>query len=75
MSEEIKCMGATRNGEKAYTLKDISHNEKLTIPKLRYDIKVGALKPDGKSMGSYYVLQSELNRYLRKVIGRHGTEI
>ena len=60
----MKCMTTTMLGETAYTLKDIEFNENIKITKLRTDIKNGILVPSGKSIGAYYVIQSELEKYL-----------
>lgn len=61
-----KCMTSTMLGEIAYTLKDIEFNENIKISKLRNDIKNGQLKPSGRYYGAYYIIQSELDRYLKE---------
>ena len=65
----MKCMSSTMLGEVAYTLKDIEYNEGISVVKLRTDIKNGILVASGKSCGAYYIIQSELDKYL-KVIKR-----
>lgn len=63
-----RCMTSTRLGETAYTLKDIEYNEGIKVSQLRADIKNGILKPGGKAYGTtYYIIQSELNKYLRVI--------
>lgn len=63
-----KCISVTMLGETAYTLKDIEINEGIKVNKLRTDIKNGILQVAGKICGtSYYIVQSELNKYLRVV--------
>ncbi|GEM_PF-2554486 len=61
----MECMSTTMLGEKAYTLKNIEANIGIPVRKLRNSIKCGNLKPSGKSCGAYYVIQSELDRYLK----------
>lgn len=52
-------------GQTAYELKDIEYNEGIKVNKLRKDIKNRILVPSGKTCGTaYYVIQSELDRYL-----------
>ena len=62
-----KCKNTTMLGETAYTLKDIEFNEGIKITKLRVDIKNGILVASGKSFNAYYVIQSELDKYLKVV--------
>lgn len=69
MPKEMRCMPYTMSGQKAYKLKDIAHNCDLKLTRLRYDVRMGYLKPAGKSDGAWYILQSELDRYLNDVIG------
>jgi hypothetical protein len=52
-------------GQTAYTLKHIETNEKISISKLRRDVTNGNLKAH-KEGNFYYVLESDLNRYLDK---------
>lgn len=67
------CMSTTMLGQTAYTLKDISINENIELSKLRADIKRGLLKPSGRMSGTtYYVVQSELDRYLKYKGGHNG---
>lgn len=61
----MKCMTTTMLGETAYRLKDIQNNENIKLSTLRRDIKNGVLIPSGKSYGAYYVIQSELDKYLK----------
>lgn len=62
-----RCMSSTRLGETAYTLKDIEFNEGIKVSKLRRDIKNRILYTSGMQNGAYYIIQSQLNRYLRIV--------
>jgi hypothetical protein len=62
-----KCINVTMLGETAYTLKDIESNESVKISKLRTDIKNEILIPSGKCSGAYYVIQSEMDKYLEVV--------
>ncbi len=64
----MECMNSTMLGEKAYTLKHIENNEYIDISLLRSDIRKGLLKTSGKSNGAFYVVQSELDKYL-KILG------
>ncbi|APC41553.1 hypothetical protein [Clostridium estertheticum] len=59
-------LNSTMLGQVAYTLKHIAHNEGIELAKLRYDIKVEKLVPSGKTCGCWYVVQTELDRYLKK---------
>lgn len=61
-----RCMTSTMLGETAYTLKDIENNEGVKVSKLRTDIRNGNLKIGGKVYGAYYVVQSELDKYLNR---------
>lgn len=61
----MECMSLTMLGERAYELKHIQANTGITVRKLRNSIKCGNLKSSGKSSGAYYVVQSELDRYLK----------
>lgn len=61
--EEIQKMHVTMLGETAYYLKHIEHNTGVKVSKLRRDISSGALKAY-KSANSYYVIQSDLDKYL-----------
>lgn len=58
-------MSTTMMGEISYTLKDIQFNTSIMVNKLRNSINKGNLKPSGKTQGSYYVIQSELDKYLK----------
>ncbi|BDB03497.1 hypothetical protein [Clostridium botulinum] len=63
-----KCMPITILGEKLYTLKDIEFNENIRISRLRTDIRNGILVTSGKKLlGTYYVTQKELDKYLKVV--------
>lgn len=57
-------MSITMFGETAYTLKDIEFNEEIKLLKLRIDIKNKILHPSGKLFGTYYIIQSQLDKYL-----------
>jgi hypothetical protein len=57
-------MSITMLGETAYTLKDIEFNEEIKLSKLRKDIKNKVFHPSGKLAGAYYIVQSELDKYL-----------
>ena len=61
----MEYMSLTMLGERAYELKHIQANTGIPVRKLRNSIKCGNLKPSGKSSGAYYVIQSELDRYLK----------
>lgn len=60
--EEIQKMTSTMLGETAYLLKHIESNTGIKVSKLRRDIKKGSLKAY-KTGNSYYVIQSDLDRY------------
>lgn len=60
-------MPITILGEKLYTLKDIEFNENIRTPRLRTDIRNGILVTSGKLLGTYYVTQKELDKYLKVV--------
>ncbi|WP_251862421.1 hypothetical protein [Clostridium sp. Marseille-Q2269] len=64
---KMKRMATTMLGETVYTLKDIEHNQGIKVTKLRTDIKNGILVPAGKQLGNYYIIQSELDKYLKIV--------
>jgi hypothetical protein len=58
-------LNSTMLGETTYLLKHIENNEGIKVRKLRADIKSGLLKASGKINGAYYVIQSELDYYLK----------
>ena len=60
--QDIQKMSVTMLGETAYLLKHIESNTGIKVSKLRSDIKKGSLKAY-KTGNSYYVIQSELDRY------------
>lgn len=59
----FKKMNTTRLGETAYLLKHIENNTGIKVSKLRRDIGKGKLKAY-KTCGMYYVIQSDLDKYL-----------
>lgn len=61
----MECMSLTMLGERAYTLKNIEANTDISVARLRNSIRRGNLTPSGKISGAYYVIQSELDKYLK----------
>lgn len=61
--KDIQKMSSSMLGETAYLLKHIESNTGIKVSKLRRDIKTGALKAY-KTGNSYYVIQSDLDRYI-----------
>lgn len=58
-------MNTTMLGETAYRLKHIENNTGIKVSKLRRDIEKGKLKAY-KNCGMYYVIQSDLDKYILK---------
>jgi DNA-binding CsgD family transcriptional regulator len=59
-----KCMSTTMLGEKAYRLKHIAYNLDRHIETIRRHVRNGKLKAYIAG-GEYYVIESDLNKYLR----------
>lgn len=58
-------MDLTFCGQKAYKLKEIAEMENIPLKKLRLDVKNKILIAHGKSNGAWYVLENELDNYLK----------
>ncbi|TAN63847.1 DNA-binding protein [Paraclostridium sordellii 8483] len=61
--KKFQKMNTTMLGETAYLLKHIENNTGIKVSKLRRDIGKGKLKAY-KNCGMYYVIQSDLDKYL-----------
>lgn len=64
IKKEIQKMNVTMLGETAYLLKHIEHNNGIGVTRLREDIRKGLLKAHRGSYGRYYVIQTDLDKYL-----------
>jgi len=64
--KDLTCMKSTMIGEKAYRIKHIAHNIDRDIETIRRHVRSGKLQAC-KSGGEYYVVESDLIKYLKEV--------
>lgn len=59
-----QCMNTTMLGEKSYRIKHIANNIGRSVETIRRHVRTGKLKAY-KVGKEYYVIQSDLDKYLR----------